>query len=433
MNLFLLATAALLGLLSFFEPCTIATHTLFSVRLHGEPPRGRLRGLLALWLSRSLLLAVLFAGLVALTPRPDWGPVRPSIILTVMGLVYIISRFIYLPVPHLAFHKVIPGGGRLPDSVQLGLTIPACMLPLVIVTAGLAITADSPVAALLAALLFAGLFNLPLLYVTARGMSEGLGRFLSGVAKVMPFFTSLLLFGGALSLVLPGQQAGLAFLYALPEANLVGIGLAFLVGLLFSFNPVSLAAIPLVAAYVTRTPGRRAAVLQGGAFVLGILVTHALLGLVAGAGGTWARALMGPRWGLVLGPFLILLGLIWPGWLKIRLPWFGFRGRKTAGAWGAFLLGVPYSIAVCPFCTPALMALLLVSASFGSPLYGAALLLAFALGRSVTVLLGAWAMGWLESLKFLSRYQRAFEWAGGVTMILVGLYFINGYYRFLPL
>jgi len=38
MNELLIFTAATLGMLAFFEPCTIATHTLFAVRAHDKNP-----------------------------------------------------------------------------------------------------------------------------------------------------------------------------------------------------------------------------------------------------------------------------------------------------------------------------------------------------------------------------------------------------------
>jgi len=59
--------------------------------------------------------------------------------------------------------------------------------------------------------------------------------------------------------------------------------------------------------------------------------------------------------------------------------------------------------------------------------YGAVLLFSFALGRSLPILLGAWAMSWLESLKVMMRYQRIFERIGGVVLILTGLYLLNEY------
>jgi cytochrome c-type biogenesis protein len=135
---------------------------------------------------------------------------------------------------------------------------------------------------------------------------------------------------------------------------------------------------------------------------------------------------------LVLGPLLILLGLMWPGWIKLPLPVITFRAKRATSGWGAFLLGIPFSVAVCPFCTPALVILLGVATGIGSPLFGATLLLAFALGRSVPILLGAWAIGWLEGLKALRHSQRIFEIIGALLLILSGLYMLNAYFYLIP-
>jgi len=215
---------------------------------------------------------------------------------------------------------------------------------------------------------------------------------------------------------------------ALSEPSLWGLVLGFTTGFVFSFNPVAIAAIPVTLAYVTKAHAPRRAVQLGGAFIAGMLVTHAVLGVAAALGGMWVQDLMGRWWGLLLGPLLIVLGLIWPGWLKLRLPWFSMRGEKVAGAWGAFLLGIPFSVAICPFCTPALLVMLTAAAGIGSVSFGFALLLAFALGRALPIILGAWGVGWLESLKLLTRWQRTFEVAGGVLLIASGVYLINEYF-----
>ncbi len=214
---------------------------------------------------------------------------------------------------------------------------------------------------------------------------------------------------------------------SLQQASLAGIGVSFLTGLVFSFNPVSFASIPAVLAYVTKAHTQRRALLFGSSFVVGMLITHAVLGVAAALGGEWAMRSIGHEWELLLGPLLVILGLLWPGWLKIRLPWIGLRGKKVSGAWGAFLLGIPFSVAVCPFCTPALMVTLTASAAIGSVPFGLSLLLAFALGRSIPIMIGAWSMGWLESLKSLQRSQKAFEIIAGVTLILTGLYLVRDY------
>ncbi len=118
---------------------------------------------------------------------------------------------------------------------------------------------------------------------------------------------------------------------------------------------------------------------------------------------------------------------MWPGWLKLTLPWIPMRGKKVRGQGGAFLRAVPFSVAVCPFCAPALLITLTASAAIGSVAFGAVLLLAFALGRSIPIILGAWSMGWLESLQIVGRHHRVFEIAGGITLILSGLYMLNEY------
>lgn len=219
---------------------------------------------------------------------------------------------------------------------------------------------------------------------------------------------------------------------AVEQAGLAALSIGFMTGFLFSFNPVALAAIPVSLAYVTTSRSPRQAVRYGGLFVLGMILTHVALGLVAGLGGVWVQHLLGRAWGLVLGPLLILLGLIWPGWLRLPLPALKLRARPVTGAWGAFALGVPFSVAICPFCTPALVVLLGVTASIGSPGFGALLLLAFASGRAIPILLGAIAVGWLENLSGLRRFHKAFEMVGGVLLMLTGLYMLNAYFFLVP-
>lgn len=219
---------------------------------------------------------------------------------------------------------------------------------------------------------------------------------------------------------------------AVEHASFAAAGIAFLAGLVFSFNPVALASIPVSLAYVTRGRDKSQALLFGAMFILGMILTHVALGFIAGLGGKWVADVTGRGWGLFLGPLLIVLGLMWAGWLRIPLPSFGFRASHPAATWCAFLLGIPFSIAVCPVCTPALVVLLGVTAGIGSVLAGVVLLLAFALGRAVPLAIGAFAVSWLENLNSLSRYRRGFEVAGGLTLIVMGFYMLNAVYVWIP-
>lgn len=201
MTTILLLTAALLGLLAFFEPCTIATHTLFSVRLNQViDNKYRFENLLAVWLSRTALLIGIFLLAVWLISTPLWSAYTPGIILTIMAMIYLVSRFLYIPIPHLEFFKLIPGGKRLPYAIHLGLTLPACTLPLVIVTAGMAIVLDSMMMAVVAGFLFSTMFTLPMLVTSYKGVNDAGKQLLNRAAKGSPYVTAILLVTMALYL-----------------------------------------------------------------------------------------------------------------------------------------------------------------------------------------------------------------------------------------
>ncbi len=210
--------------------------------------------------------------------------------------------------------------------------------------------------------------------------------------------------------------------------GLAGVGAALLAGFLFSFTPVAFASIPVVLACVTRARAFREAMSYGSAFAAGLILTHVILGVGAALGGAWVQDLLSRWWGVVLGPLLILLGLLWTGWLRLPLPWIPLRGKRTATLWGAFVLGMPFTVGICPVCSPGLWIVLGVSASIGSVAYGALLMLAFAIGRVIPLAIGAISIGWLENLQSVGRWRRVFEMSGGITLIAVGIYLLNEYY-----
>src|SRR5215813_13395447 len=112
---------------------------------------------------------------------------------------------------------------------------------------------------------------------------------------------------------------------AIEHVGLAAAGVGFVDGLAFGFNPVALASIPVSLAYVTKGRDKGQALLFGAMFILGMVLTHVVLGLIAGLGGKWAAGLLGRGWGLFLGPLLIVLGLMWAGWFRVPLPSSGFR------------------------------------------------------------------------------------------------------------
>lgn len=54
----------------------------------------------------------------------------------------------------------------------------------------------------------------------------------------------------------------------LEQASLVSLGIGFLLGFVFTFNPVALASIPVALAYVTKAREPKTAVRYGAMFML---------------------------------------------------------------------------------------------------------------------------------------------------------------------
>ncbi|MDH5361399.1 MAG: sulfite exporter TauE/SafE family protein [Gammaproteobacteria bacterium] len=430
----LILTSIILASLAYFEPCTIASHTLYTARLHNLPTWQRLLQLLLLLLIRSGLLLLLLFLLHALMGNPILSDTQAAFALLAMAVIYLLSRWRYLPIPNLALHRLLPTADKLPASLQLGLTLPSCTLPLFIIVAAQALSIGSDAAIITAALLFGIFFTLPVFILAYRGLSTDTRELLKQAGETSPYITALLLLVSVLVLLALDYGINISELkLALQQPGGFALWLGFLSGFVFSFNPVAIASIPVVLAYVTRAqePGR--AITLGGAFILAMLLTHVVLGIAAAMGGSWVQSILGRWWGLILGPLLILLGAIWLGWIRLRLPWLSLRAKKVTGIGGAFMLGIPFSVAICPFCTPALIVMLAASAASGSIGFGFSLLLAFALGRSVPIILGAISMAWLERFTLIKQGQNFFELVGGVVLILTGIYLLNEYFYFVQL
>ena len=123
-----------------------------------------------------------------------------------------------------------------------------------------------------------------------------------------------------------------ALQHAIEHAGLVALGAGFLAGLVFSFNPVALASIPVSMAYVTKARSTQRSAVFGASFTVAMILVQTLLGFVAGFGGSWVESLLGRQWGLLLGPVLIVLGLMWPGWVRILAgPRHPDRTRRMGG------------------------------------------------------------------------------------------------------
>jgi cytochrome c biogenesis protein CcdA len=114
--------------------------------------------------------------------------------------------------------------------------------------------------------------------------------------------------------------------------------------------------------------------------------------------------------------------------LRVPVPeWSGFTPKRK-GVIGALVLGGMFGIVSTPCAVPILALTLTWIAARGINIVtGAALLVIYALGHSVLILLAGTSMGWAKKLIEEGRFRSAgdaLRKAGGVLVALVGAYLI---------
>jgi cytochrome c-type biogenesis protein len=141
------------------------------------------------------------------------------------------------------------------------------------------------------------------------------------------------------------------------DSLLVAAGSAFWLGLLTSISPCPLATNIVAVSFIGRevgSPGR--AFLSGLLYTVGRVLTYIGLGAIVVAGLISIPAVanfLQDYMDKILGPLLVLTGLLLLGSFGLRLP--GMAGgdgtRRLAergGLWGAVPLGILFALSLCP-------------------------------------------------------------------------------------
>ncbi len=214
----------------------------------------------------------------------------------------------------------------------------------------------------------------------------------------------------------------------LTSAPLLAFLGVFLAGLVSSFSPCVLAMIPLsigfVGGYAEGNP--RKALTYSLLFMLGLTLTFVILGGVAAyVGGLFG--LQGSVWYWILAAVAIFVGLHLWGLIRVELPGLARLNIKSRGLWGAFILGLLFGVAASPCAAPILALILTFAATSENVVYGMGLLLAYAIGHWLLVLLAGISTAFAQKLLSAKRIERAgiiLKKIAGSMLILVGLYFV---------
>ena len=220
---------------------------------------------------------------------------------------------------------------------------------------------------------------------------------------------------------------------------LLGAVSALWLGVLTSISPCPLATNITAVSFVGRRVGSTRGVLLAGAlYTLGRLLTYVALGALLVAGALSAPGVsyfLQKYMNRLLGPVLILTGMLLLGLLKIPVPQV-LSGEKLqqraekAGLWGAALLGFFFALAFCPGSAALFFGgLVPLAVKYNSPvlypaLYGAGTALPVAVFAFI-IALGAQGLGRAcEKVALVEKWARRVT---GTLFIAVGVYFCLRY------
>jgi cytochrome c biogenesis protein CcdA len=227
------------------------------------------------------------------------------------------------------------------------------------------------------------------------------------------------------------------FLHNLALGSSVPIFTALLVGMMAALGPCTMATNVATLAYISRRISERQfAIMASLLYALGRIVSLSLLGIIIIAIGMETPVIQNFLQDVgtyIMGPVLIIAGILMLVADRIS---FGQGGRMAAmaskvanqGLWGAFLMGVFFGIAFCPYSAVLYFMVLIplaltVKAGIILPPF-------FALGTGLPVIifgalisLGATAVSrWVNNISKAEKYLRIIM---ALIFIGVGVYYIT--------
>ena len=210
---------------------------------------------------------------------------------------------------------------------------------------------------------------------------------------------------------------------------------AFILGLMTAISPCPLATNISAIGFISRDlVDRRKVFLNGLVYTLGRVLSYTGLAVIIYLGASKmdvAKIFQG--WGeKLLGPFLIIIGLLMLDIVKIKFPGFSRLsekiGEKSRGSyWSTLLLGMIFALAFCPYSGVIYFVMLIpMSIASASGLY---LPVVFAIATGLPVIIFAWLLAYAvgnvgKLYKQIKTFELWFRRVVAVLFIGVGIYYI---------
>ena len=208
--------------------------------------------------------------------------------------------------------------------------------------------------------------------------------------------------------------------------------IAFFGGILVSFTPCVYPLIPISAGYIgaSGAGSKLKGFILSFIYVTGVAVTYSILGLVASlTGSIFGKISSHPVTHIAVGLIIILFGLSMMDLFNFSLPnIIRLPVLKKENYFSTFFLGLSSGLIVSSFLTPVLSSTLLYLATKKNLFYGATLLLSFAYGMGMILLLsGTFSSILVVSLPKSNKWLATMKKISALILLAVGLFFVyNG-------
>lgn len=211
---------------------------------------------------------------------------------------------------------------------------------------------------------------------------------------------------------------------------------ALLLGIMTAISPCPLATNITAIGFISKDIENKRRIFYNGIwYTLGRAFTYTTLGVILyfGASKFHIAKLFQSNGEKFLGPLLIIVGILMFDFIKIKFPGFSKLSEKVENSnksnwWSAFLLGVVFALAFCPYSGVLYFGMLIpITISSVSGLY---LPFVFALATGLPVIIVAYLLAFsLSSLgSFYNKikiFEKWFRRVVAIIFIIVGLYYIK--------
>lgn len=207
------------------------------------------------------------------------------------------------------------------------------------------------------------------------------------------------------------------------------LGAFFLIGLALNLTPCVYPIIPITVSYFggQKARSRSASLISALAYLLGIALSFALLGLVSSlAGQQWGFLFQSPWFVVSIAAIIILMAASMFGAFEISVPTFLLNkfGSSREGLIGSLVMGLTVGIIIAPCAAGIIIGLVSLVARMGLVFRGGLLFFAMGLGLGLPYLILATFSGLLNRLPQSGEWMIWVKKVFGFLLLGVAFYFL---------